>query len=263
MARGWKCPRCSTQNGEGVMNCAKCGLIQGGVYVPSALVPPEPAALVASPPVASAPLTSPSALPAAAQGVGAPLNLGSGEEPPPSGWVPPHPTPTAAPLPPRPLWRRIPIRLAIIGAIIVAGAIGGFITNATRSSEGDITKSGDLVSNDLRVGDCWDMKDRSATTVDNVVARPCHESHEYEVIFVGSVAGETYPTDDAFQAFVENACLPAFGTYIGKAYEDSALDVSWLYPDPETWKSGDRTVECSAYDPDNSTLTASVRGAAR
>src|SRR5260221_6493165 len=105
MARGWKCPRCSTQNGEGVMNCAKCGFIHGGIYVPSALVSPEPPAQVASSPGPnpdSAPSAGedrgpgPSALPPAAHGVGAPLLLGSTDHQPSSRWVPPYPTPPAA-----------------------------------------------------------------------------------------------------------------------------------------------------------------------
>jgi hypothetical protein len=31
MARGWTCARCANKNGEGTLNCAKCGLIRGGV----------------------------------------------------------------------------------------------------------------------------------------------------------------------------------------------------------------------------------------
>jgi hypothetical protein len=271
MARGWKCPRCSTQNGEGVMNCAKCGFIQGGIYVPSALVSPAPAAPAASSPDPDpdpdpgadrdpGARPTPSALPPAAQGIGAPLLVGSSADQPSSGWVPPYPTPPAGQVSPRPIWRRIPIRLAMFGAIILAVAIGGYITSASRSSTGDITKGGDLVSNDLRVGDCWDMKDPSAHTVDSVAAKPCAETHEYEVIYIGAVPGDTYPTDDAFQAYVESACVPAFGAYIGKDYQDSGLDISWLYPDTDSWSSGDRTVECSAYDPNDSKLTASVKG---
>jgi hypothetical protein len=255
MARGWKCARCSTQNGEGVMNCAKCGLIQGGVVVPSSYTPEPPTA----PPPLAAPLSSaaPPSLPPAAQGVGAPLNLEPIEGQPAAGWVPPYPAAQAAP---RPIWRRIPIRLAIFGAIILAGAVGGFITNASRSSTGDITKGGDLTSNDLRVGDCWDMKDPSADKVDNVTARPCTESHEYEAFFIGSMPEGIYPTEGAFSTFVQSACIPAFGTYIGKTYDDSVLDISWLYPETKGWTLGDRTIECSAYDPRNSKLTASLKG---
>ncbi len=265
MARGWKCPRCSTQNGEGVMNCAKCGLIQGGVFVPSTYVPPEAPNAAGSPTSPGyeprdAPTTEPWAIPPAAQGVGAPLLIGSDEGQPSSGWVPPYPI---TPPPSRPIWRRIPIGLLIFGVLVLGGAVAGFITNASRSSTGDITKGGDLSSSDLRVGDCWDLKDPNADTVDNVAAKPCTDPHEYEVFFVGPMDGVNYPTDDQFTTYVQNNCLPAFTTYVGKVYDDSDLEISWLNPLSEGWKQGDRAVECSVYDSANSDLTASLRSSHR
>jgi hypothetical protein len=269
MARGWKCPRCSTQNGEGIMNCSKCGLIQGGVYVPSTYVPPEGTAANELPTTATAtaaaadaqpgPAADTSALPPAAHGVGAPLLLGS-EEHPTAGWVPPYPI---APPPSRPLWRRIPIGLLIFGVLVVGGAVAGFITNASRSDTGDITKGGDLTSNDLRVGDCWDMKDPSADTVDNVAAKPCGEVHEYEVFYIASMAEGAYPGEEAFTTYVDGACVPAFETYVGAAYDSSTLDISWLYPGSDGWAAGDRTIECSVYDPNDNELTASLRSSRR
>jgi hypothetical protein len=265
MARGWKCPRCSTQNGEGIMNCSKCGLIQGGVYVPSTYVPPE-APGAAEPPPAAAPdaqepwlAGEPSSLPPAAHGVGAPLLLGS-EDQPSTGWVPPYPI---APPARRPLWRRVPIGLLIFGVLVVGGAVAGFITNASRSSTGDITKGGDLTSNDLRVGDCWDIKDPTADTVDNVTAKPCGEAHEYEVFYIASMAEGAYPDEAAFTDYVDATCVPAFETYVGMAYDNSTLDIVWLYPGSDGWAAGDRTVECSAYDPNDSELTASLRSSRR
>ena len=265
MARGWKCPRCSTQNGEGIMNCGKCGLIQGAVFVPSAYLPPD--AIPVSPPVREAmpeptaqPTGEPPTLPAAAQGVGAPLHLGSPDGQPGVGWVPPYPV---APPRSRPLWRRVPIGLLIFGVIVIGGAVAGFVTDASRSSTGDITKSGDISSSDLRVGDCWDMKDPTADSIGDVTARPCTEAHEYEVFSIASMAEDAYPTEDAFTAYADDSCTPAFETYVGRAYEDSVLDFAWLYPGNEAWASGDRVIECSVYDPNNNQLTASMKGSGR
>jgi hypothetical protein len=246
------------------MNCAKCGLIQGGVFVPSTYVPPEaPAAAQPSPnPVAEPqpwPVADPSALPPAAHGVGAPLLLGS-EEQAGTGWVPPYPV-----VPParRPIWRRLPVGLLIFGVLVVGGAVAGFITNASRSSTGDITKGGDMSSSDLRIGDCWNLKDPTADTVDNVTAKPCTESHKYEVFFVGPMDGVNYPTDDQFTTYVTNNCLPAFTSYVGVVYDDSKLEISWLVPLNDGWTSGDRAVECSVYDPNDDQLTASLRSSRR
>jgi hypothetical protein len=266
MARGWKCPRCSTQNGEGVINCAKCGLIHGGVYVPSTYATPEltgspePPTRAETPPEPPHVTAEPNVLPPAALGVGAPLPPTAEAGQPSAAWVPPYPI---APPRSRPLWRRIPLGLVVFGVLIVGGAVAGFITNASRSSTGDITKSGDMSSNDLRVGDCWDMKDPSSDKIDNVTAKPCGEAHEYEVFFIGSMAEGTYPSDDQFTGYVQDNCVPAFGTYVGQTYDSSDLDISWLSPMSEGWAAGDRTVECSVYDPNNSELTASMKATGR
>src|SRR5512140_2616220 len=116
MARGWKCPRCETQNGEGVMNCAKCGLIQGGVYVPSAYVPPVEEA--ADTHAATGPEAASGAeIPAPASGgVGfAALPSSSAAGQPVSGWVPPYPV---APAASRPLWRGLPLGLLVFGVLV-------------------------------------------------------------------------------------------------------------------------------------------------
>jgi hypothetical protein len=250
MAKGWKCDRCSAQNDEAAYNCSNCGLIRGSVVVPGTYPPVQPNVLFA-PATEPEPAAPPSDIPPAAQGVGAPLA---------TDWVTPPPADQRST---RPIWRRIPIRLAIIGVIIVAGAIAGFITNASRSSTGDITKSGDLVSNDLRVGDCWDLKDPSADVVDNVVARPCSQEHEYEVFFIGSPTTTDYPGEAGFTTYVSDNCAPAFDAYVGKAYADSELDIFWLYPNSDGWTSGDRSVECSVYHPRVHRLTGSLKGSAR
>lgn len=258
MARGWKCPRCSTQNGEGVMNCAKCGLIQGGVFVPSTYVPPEAPDAPETPDAAAAAGTH-TPLPSG-PGFAALTPTGPELGPAAAGWVPPYPI---APAPTRPFWRRIPIGLLIFAVLIGGGAVAGFITNASRSSTGDITKGGDLTSNDLRVGDCWDMKDPTADTIDNVAAKPCSDAHEYEVYYIASMPEGAYPGESAFTDYVDATCVPAFQTYVGTAYDGSDLDISWLYPGDDGWAAGDRTVECSVYDPNDQRLTASLRSSRR
>jgi Septum formation len=141
--------------------------------------------------------------------------------------------------------------------------VASFVTNASRSSTGDITRGGDLTSNDLRVGDCWDMKDPTADTVDNVTAKPCGEAHEYEVFYIASMAEGAYPNEDAFTTYVNSTCVPAFQAYVGRAYDGSTLEISWLYPGSDGWAGGDRTVECSLYDPNDNHLAGSLEGSRR
>jgi hypothetical protein len=244
MARGWTCARCSTKNGEGTMNCAKCGLIVGGVVVQPSPPPLDMSAAPAPPPPVS-------------QDVEAPLHAwGSGSN---AGWVLPA---SAAEGPTRPLWRRIPLQFILFGAFALAGGVGAFMTDAIRLPMG-IAKSGEMDSGDLQVGDCWDLQDRFAETFETVIARPCTEAHEYEVFYLDAMPAGDYPTDDAFEDFIVSTCVSPFQTYVGKPYADSSLDISWSVPTIEAWSQGSRVVNCSIEDPGNSRLTTSLHSSHR
>jgi hypothetical protein len=186
----------------------------------------------------------------------------------------------------RPFWRRIPASLLIAGALVLVGVFAGAYFNWSRSATGEpevapaeptqvrtgvatpdeIDESEDLNSDinidgsvDLRVGDCFDLKDPYAE-IEHVKEVPCSTEHEFELFYVGAVGKRSHPTLDAFADYVVEYCDPAFGDYIGKAVDDFDLDYDWLVPTEDAWRSGDRTVQCAAYDPNNSRLTRSLRG---
>jgi Septum formation len=239
MAREWKCARCSSTNGEAAIACSSCGLIRGGV-------------------VPAGSHTASASVPAAAEGipVEAPPSVDSGI----AAEVPPTVDQVVAPPAATPLWRRIPTGWVVVAVIVVAASIAGWYFNASRSSSGEISKGGDLTASDLRVGDCFDLKDPAANQVDNVTARPCTDAHEYEIFFVDSLQEGDYPSEDAFATFVNDSCGPAFDTYIGKAYTDSELDIFWFYPTSDAWGGGDRSIQCAAYHPRIHRLTESLKG---
>ena len=276
MAKGWKCPHCSTQNPETTLTCQGCGRIQGSVVVPGSTPVPPSAGMAPVPPVPRAPIApsegwqasssnwSPG--PGSAPGhsldntLGAPANAGPDGPPAESPWAVNR---DAAERASTPLWRRLPVGGIIVIAVVIAVALGGTLFGAGRSSTGEIDRAGDLSANDLRVGDCFDLKDPDAEEVGDVAAQPCTEAHEYEVFYVGLLAEGSYPGEQALTEFVIDNCEPAFGTYIGTAYLDSQLDFSWLYPSDDSWDDGDRSIQCAAYDPRNTRLTSSLRGSAQ
>jgi putative regulator of septum formation len=200
-----------------------------------------------------------------------------------AGWTPPPWSPDAADT--RPFWRRIPaIWLEIAAALVLVGGVVGwyFIGVATGEPEvapaqptqvrtgvatsDETEESEDLNSDiniddsvDLHVGDCFDIKDPYAE-IEHVKEVPCSKEHEFELFHVGAMGKRSSPTIDAFADYVVEYCDPAFGDYIGKAPEDSDLDYDWLVPTEDAWRSGDRTVQCAAYDPNISRLTRSLRG---
>lgn len=254
MAKGWKCPRCSTNNEETAFNCSNCGLIRGGVVVPGTYLPAQTSthshATASASDVAAEPDGS-----AQAGAVGG-LDAGPGDgADSPSVW-------SATPAP-KPIWQRLPWGWVLTFVLVGGGAIGGLVFNAARADTGEISKPGDLTVGDLRVGDCYDLKDATAEQVDQVTALPCTVEHEYEMFFVGAVPVGTFPGTDGFLSFVDKNCLPAFEAFVGTAYADSQLDVFWLEPTEAAWASGDRTVQCAVYHPSKARLTGSLKGSAQ
>ena len=235
MARGWTCPRCSTKNGEGIVNCATCGLIRGGVVVPGSYRggPQRPprrrlglyVAIIVAFVVASAIVSW--------------ASRGSFGMTPPAVTTPPQPAATATP-------RHVP-------------------TASPRIATDDPTAQRLVNVRDLRVGDCWD----GATTfgpddAGNVTVRPCTREHQLEVIWTGSMPDGPYPTsDEPFWEYVVTDCASEFGAYVGVDWTHSTLVLWPSYPTADAWLEGDRFITCSVVDMDADKLTASVKGSKR
>lgn len=153
------------------------------------------------------------------------------------------------------------LRFWWVGLLVLVPVVGFFV-NAQRGDQGQITRSGDLTVTDLRVGDCFDLKDESAQEVQDVTARPCTEAHEYELIHVGTMPSGDYPDEDGWASWLTANCLPAFESFVGIPYELSRYDISWFQPTTSGWDGGDRSVQCAVFDPAQSELTTSLRDAA-
>jgi hypothetical protein len=153
--------------------------------------------------------------------------------------------------------------LVVFLVLVVGGGISTWYFGAGRADTGEIAKPGDLTATDLRVGDCFDLKDPTAEEIEEVAARPCAQAHEFELFFTGSLPESAYPAQSAFDAYMQDNCMPAFLAFVGKTYEDSELDVYWLTPTSEAWGQGDRSVQCAVYHPRIHRLTESLKGSKR
>ena len=178
-----------------------------------------------------------------------------GQEKEPAPWMPPQAQP-------RPQWLQLALRYAWVLLIPVV-LFGGWYFGVRRDDAGQISNSGDLEVQDLRIGDCFDLKDPSASEVGEVEAKPCSQPHEYELFHAADMQGDEYPSDAAMTAFMESECLPTFGAYVGVAYEQSLLDISWYTPTSDGWDDGDHSIQCAVFDPNEAELTSSQRNATR
>jgi hypothetical protein len=261
----WSCPRCSSTNFASSQACWNCGQTrpaepaQPAVEVPIADSAADDAARAgeAYPYTPPGPTTDPTAGTPPWQ---AAASTEGDAESPVSGWVPaaeyqPPPPPGSVPF-----WRRIPIGWLIVLVVIGGGAVVGWYFAADRGSGGEITKAGDLEAKDLRVGDCFDLKDPASDEVGDVTAVPCTDEHEFELFFAASLPEGEFPGDPAFKTYVQANCFPAFATFVGTPYDDSELDVYWLQPTDDGWRDGDRSVQCAVYHPRIHRLKESLKG---
>jgi hypothetical protein len=113
----------------------------------------------------------------------------------------------------------------------------------------------------LKVGDCFDDSAEmlSGEEVFRVPSVACTNPHDNEVFHVTNYPGGTYSVD-AIADFSDRACFSAFEPYVGRSYEMSVLDFTWLMPTPDSWALGDREVICIAYHMNLEKLQRSVRG---
>lgn len=87
----------------------------------------------------------------------------------------------------------------------------------------------------------------------------CAQEHGAEVIHTFDLTATTMPSEDTLDEVSDEACGEAFTAYVGRPFENSALDYIWRLPSPETWAAGDRRVECIAFTRDESQLTTTMK----
>jgi len=113
----------------------------------------------------------------------------------------------------------------------------------------------------LEVGDCFDDSAEilAGEDVSRVPSVPCTEPHDNEVFHVSDYSGSTY-SFEGIADFADIVCYSAFEPYVGRSYETSAIDFTWLIPTEESWTLGDREVVCIAFHMNYEKLQRSVRG---
>lgn len=152
--------------------------------------------------------------------------------------------------------------LLLVPAVLLFGIVVA-VFNASPIAPDEIgtdTSEAAASWSDLRVGECFDVEETSAGTIEDVTRRPCDREHQYELFLTESLTGVGYPTDSEFDVVFEDVCVPAFEAYVGAPFGSSVLDIYWLVPNREGWRQGDRTVQCAVYHPNLPRLTAPLKG---
>lgn len=122
---------------------------------------------------------------------------------------------------------------------------------------------------DAAVGDCFLAPAEVKAELADLQRVPCDIAHQQELYArvdyqaaagAQSATADTYPGDSVLDTFAQGACAQAFTDYVGIAYPDSGLWMTYLLPSARSWQQGkDRSVLCfvtTTGDP----LTQSVKG---
>lgn len=111
------------------------------------------------------------------------------------------------------------------------------------------------------VGECVDALVPDGEEVTDLPVIDCAQEHLGEVVGTIDVAeAETWPGQAAHEEQAATDCDPAFTAYVGRSYQESRLEMSYLYPTESSWASGDRQIVCIVFEPEGARRTGSVKG---
>jgi len=200
--------------------------------------------------------------------------------------------------PPRPIWETV-LTFAPIGLVAIGGLIGGAFGGGGVAANMAVSRSGlqpavraaamvavlavTAVSwffvaravvttlNPLPVytaGQCVDgIGTGDAIDASAIRVIDCADSHDGEIVGVHRVntpsEGTVYPGVSAIDATAATECRPLFAAYVGTDFNQSRLEMIFLYPSGDTWDRGHREIACVAFGPGGEQLTGSVAGTAR
>jgi hypothetical protein len=143
-----------------------------------------------------------------------------------------------------------------IGAILLLAGGDGAGTPRSRVVASDELQVGDCIQDDP-IGSGTDEAEAAA----EVTVVPCGGPHYAEVYAAFTFPTAAYPGRDLVISEVERTCRRDFAPFVGVDYENSTLDVSYLYPRASEWYR-DKDAVCMVYDPSGG-APGSLRGSRR
>lgn len=184
------------------------------------------------------------------------------------------------------------MRRALLAALAVAVAVGGATACSGGDDDGDAASSTtrpastareattttaeaatttadpDVVAVvDLAVGDCFDdaaVRRDEASAIRQVRVVDCAGQHRNEVYAMAlyESGGARYPGDEPLAGFAQERCVDEFAAYVGQPVEATAYGIGTMYPDQDSWRTGDREVLCVLFHQDGRPVegTAAAEG---
>jgi len=149
-----------------------------------------------------------------------------------------------------------------VAMITVSCGRSANIDNTSRDPRtGSITKSGDLGTQRLRIGDCFNEPGGPTTVV--VSGVPCDRDHQSQVAALLELPDDPsseWPGEGELADRSRPLCFGAAATALGGNLTDPTVGLSAYVPDQKSWEAGDRRIVCVLGRFDGSPITGSLLG---
>jgi hypothetical protein len=141
--------------------------------------------------------------------------------------------------------------------IVVVIAVAVLSTPQRSSTTGQITHKGTASVFSLRTGDCF-QNPNSQAVVTTVTVVPCTQAHNAQVFAqFPATGGSSYPGLAALRAQAKQGCRSRVATNINRSLVTNSMTIQFLYPESDSWASGERAIRCLIVD-SSADLTTSL-----
>lgn len=155
-----------------------------------------------------------------------------------------------------PVWIVLLVAFTVLGAVLDSGSTSSGSSGSTGPSG---IAEGDVTATSIRVGDCLaeDTTDKVSITIP---VTACTNPHASEAYANFNLPAGAYPGKARIFELSDTGCAKRFEDYVGVPFDDSELEVSYLFPTKDSWDVN-RGVTCLVAD--GPSTTGSLKGANR
>jgi hypothetical protein len=150
--------------------------------------------------------------------------------------------------------------------LFIGYIIYDYSTDASRDQTGNIISEGDVDAFSVRIGDCFndavEVGEEESVVVEQIAGLPCTEPHDNEIYTIFNSDIESFPGNESMAELAHQECLERFPAFAGIPYDDSILDVFFMYPTSESWtQMDDREIVCAVFHLQGEKLHGSMNSA--
>jgi hypothetical protein len=139
------------------------------------------------------------------------------------------------------------IMLSCVWIVIVAIVGTSILNQAKLGSNGQVIKGGKLSVAKLVVGDCFDNPS-GGQDIATVSAIVCTQPHNAQVYGKFDLAGSDLSYPSKITQLAANGCNSHISD-LSQKLVTKTMTIRFIYPEPDAWKQGDRTVNCLIVSP--------------